>query len=240
MEAQCTKLFLGCESGNERVIRKVMLKGHGVQAIRDAAKNLAGSGISTLYSFIGMAPGENIDETHDTMDLIDWIMQTDDNARVSVYHYSPYPGTPMYADAVAGKFGVEPFVPPTTMKGWAARRLMNSAYYWIAGLNFRLDSTRANFPGEDWTLIEPYVELARKQWAAREIMSFPVEEVEQLIKVQVAKGDKKRKEMRADGLRPADAASQWHSGNLTPRAVKRAAGQPIPLRVVSAIDRPRA
>jgi radical SAM superfamily enzyme YgiQ (UPF0313 family) len=238
VEARCTKLFLGCESGNERVIRKVMLKGHGVEAIRDAARNLAGSGISTLYSFIGMAPGETIDETHDTMDLIDWIMETDDNARVSVYHYSPYPGTPMYSDAVAGKFGVTPFIPPTTMKGWASRRLMNSPYYWIAGLNFRLDSTRANFPGDDWKLIEPYVDLARKQWIARDIMQFPVEEVEALIKVQVAKGDRKRRELRDSGSRAADPGSLWHRGqasSIAPASVKPPLSR-IPLRVVRSED----
>lgn len=218
VEARCTKLFLGCESGNERVLRKVMLKGHGVDAIRHAATVLAGKGISTLYSFIGFAPGESMDEVHDTMDLIDWIMKTDDNARVSVYHYSPYPGTPMYNDAVSGKFGGEPFIPPTTMKGWSERRLMNSAYYWIAGLNFRLDSTHANFPGDDWKLIAPYVELARKQWKARDIMEFPVEEVEALISAQVRKGDKQRTEARANGVRSVDSGSQWHNGKGKPAA----------------------
>lgn len=193
VRANCTRLFLGCESGSDRVLRKVALKGHGVDAIRQAVLNLRGSGISTLYSFMGFMEGETPDDLRQTMDLIDWITETDEYARVSVYHYTPYPGTPMYEDAVSGKYG-RAYVPPTSMKGWAERRLMNSPLYWIAGLNFRMDNTQRNFPGEDWALIEPYVTLARKLWRERDIMDFPCAEVETLIGEQLARNRNRRAE----------------------------------------------
>ncbi len=167
VEARCTKLFLGCESGNERVLRKVMLKGHGVQAIRDAAQRLAGSGISTLYSFIGFAPGEALEETHDTMDLIDWITETDDNARVSVYSYAPYPGTPMYEDAVAGKFG-PPFVPPTTMRAWADRRMMRSPYLLDCRPELSTRRDPGKLPGRRLEADRALCRNGPKQWAERE------------------------------------------------------------------------
>ena len=122
-----------------------------------------------------------------TADLIDWIVAEDPLARVSVYNFAPYPGSPMYDDAVAGVDGYPRFEPPTTMEGWGALRLMRTASYWIVGLNFRMDNTRKNFPGAEWALIEPYVRLARERWRARDLDHFPVEDVEALIAGQVVK-----------------------------------------------------
>ena len=186
-EGKCTYMELGCESGCDSVLRKIVRKGHGVEAIRRAVKNVAGSGISTMYSFLAFMPGESIEDIHKTMDLIDWIVDTDPLARVSIYNFTPYPGTPLYDDAVSGKGGYTPFVAPNTMVGWGNMRLMASPLYWIAGLNFRLDNSRKNFPGEDWNLIAPYVELAQRKWRAREILEFPVTEVETLIAKQLEK-----------------------------------------------------
>lgn len=186
-EANCYSIEIGCESGNDYFLRKIIKKGHGVEAIKNAAKNVKGSGISVMYSFIAFMPGESIDMLHDTLDLIDWIVDTDPDARVSIYHYAPYPGSPMYLDAIRGLDGYKPFVPPTTMEGWGAMRLMASSLYWIAGLNFRMDNTRKNFPGEDWQIIQPYVKLAQERWRARDIDDFPYQDVERLIKIQAKK-----------------------------------------------------
>jgi len=182
--SQCYSLEFGCESGNDRYLRDVMRKGHGVNAIRRACGNMKGSGISVMYSFIHGAPHETPEMFLDTMELIDWIVATDPLARVSVYEYAPYPGCPLYEDAVAGRDYAPAFVPPTTMEGWGTLRLMRGPIYWIAGLNFRLDNTRKNFPGDTWALIEPYVQLAKAKWCARDIASFPCAEVEAVIAAQ--------------------------------------------------------
>jgi radical SAM superfamily enzyme YgiQ (UPF0313 family) len=140
-----------------------------------------------MYSFIAYMPREKPEMVGDTLDLIDWIVDTDPEARVSIYEYAPYPGSPMYDDAVAGVDGFPKFDPPTTMEGWAENRLMISPIYWIAGLNFRLDNTHKNFPGEDWKIIEPYYELAQTKWRERDLREFPCDEVEALILEQVEK-----------------------------------------------------
>lgn len=189
-EANCYSLEIGCESGNDYFLRRVIRKGHGVDSIKQAALNVSGSSISVMYSFVANMPGETPQMRLDTMDLIDWITATDPNARISIYSYAPYPGSRMFDMAVRGEGGYKKFIPPQTMEGWANLRLMNEPIYWIAGLCFRLDNTQRNFPGNDWALIAPYVELAQKKWKDRDIDDFPCQEVEMLIKNQFQKRDK--------------------------------------------------
>ena len=187
VESNCYSLEIGCESGNDRFLKKVVKKGHGVQAIKKAALAIRGSGISVIYSFIANMPGESSEMLLDTFDLIDWIVENDPQARVSIFNYAPFPGSRMYEAAVAGAGGYPPFSPPTSMKEWADRPMMKTPLYWIAGLNFRKDNCRKNFPGEDWSLIEPFVRRAERQWRAREIDSFPCREVEEVIHRQMVK-----------------------------------------------------
>lgn len=187
VESNCFSIEIGCESGNDHFLRKVIRKGHGVDQIKQAARNVRGSGISVMYSFISHMPRETDEMRRDTYDLIDWIKDTDPEARISVYKYAPYPGSPMYDEAVAGVDGYPKFTPPETMEGWGELKLMVSPIYWIVGLNFRMDNTRKNFPGDEWKLIEPYVKLAQEKWRRRELDDFPCEEVEALVAAQVEK-----------------------------------------------------
>jgi radical SAM superfamily enzyme YgiQ (UPF0313 family) len=191
VESKCYSLEIGCESGNDFFLKNVIKKGEGVAEIKNAARLFRGSGISVMYSFISQMPRETRAMLMDTLNLIDWIIETDPDARVSIHDYAPYPGTPMYDDAVAGVDGYPKFIPPTTMEGWGNRKLMISPLYWISGLSFRQDISRKNFPGDDWQLIEPYIKLAQKKWRERDIDDFPCREVEALIAKQVEKAEKK-------------------------------------------------
>jgi len=187
VESRCYSLEIGCESGDDWFLKHVIRKGHGVDSIRNAYRVMKGSGISMIYSFITGMPRETPEQRLRTFDLIDEIAANDPLARVSIYQFAPYPGSPMYDDAVAGVEGFPVFTPPTTMEGWGALKLMRTAAYWVTGLCFRLDNTRKNFPGAEWALIEPYVTLARARWKAREVDDFPVAEVEALVERQVVK-----------------------------------------------------
>jgi len=187
VRSNCYSIEIGGESGNDYFLRNVVKKGYGVDTVKKATLLTKGSGISVMYSFLGKMPRETHAMLMDTMDLIDWIVQTDPDARISVFNYSPYPGTPMYEDAIAGVDGYPKFTPPTTMKAWAELPLMRSPLYWIAGLCFRRDNVNKNFPGEDIKLIQPYLDLAEKKWKARDIEDFPQEEVEALIIKQIEK-----------------------------------------------------
>lgn len=191
-KSNCFSLEIGCESGNDYFLKNVVRKGEGVETIKEAAKMFRGSGISVMYSFMAHMPRETKVQLNDTLDMIDWLVENDPDARVSIFNYAPYPGTPMYEDAVNGVDGYPKFVPPTTMEGWGSLKLMISPLYWITGLCFRQDNSRKNFPGEDWRLIEPYIKLAQKKWRARDIDDFPSEEVEKLIAKQLEKNKFKK------------------------------------------------
>lgn len=191
VRAKCYSLEIGCESGNDFFLKRIIKKGSGVDVIKRAVRNVKGSGISIMYSFMANMPGETREMLLDTLDLIDWIVDIDPDARVSIYNYAPYPGSPMYQAAVEGKDGYPRFHPPTTMKDWGSLKLMASPLYWIAGLNFRKDNSRRNFPGEDWELIRPYIELAEEKWKSRDVDDFPCEQVEELIAKQLEKTSRK-------------------------------------------------
>ena len=187
----CYSIEFGAESGNDWFLQKVIRKGHGVDAIRNANKCMAGSGISVMNSFIRGMPRETHEQWLDTMNFIDEIMEIAPEARASIYRFTPYPGGPAYDDAIAG-IGIEKFDPPKTMEDWGSRPLMVDPTYWCAGMCFRLDNTQKNFPPEDWHLIEPYLQLARRLWKERRPEDFPGEEVEKLITWQVRRHNAER------------------------------------------------
>ncbi len=187
VESRCKSIEIGCESGSDYFLKKIIRKGYGIDTVKKATENIRDSGISLMYSFMTDMPRETKKMKTETFDLIDWIIQTDSNARVSIYNYAPYPGTKMYEDAVNGVDSYPKFNPPTTMKEWASLVGMKSPLYWIVGLCFRKDNTHRNFPGDDWKLIEPYIELAEKKWKERDVEDFPCKEVEELISKQFKK-----------------------------------------------------
>lgn len=186
VKAGFTSIEFGAESGDEEFLRQRIRKGHGTASIRDANKLMAGSGISIMNSFIRGCPYERQDQWLRTMDFIDELKDIAPECRVSVYRFVPYPGSPFYDDAVAGR-GIEKFDPPQSMKAWGTMKLMADATYWCTGMVHRLDNTTANFPGKDWEIIAPYVDLARKLWKERRPEDFPAEDVERLIVWQVRK-----------------------------------------------------
>lgn len=188
-EAGCYSIEFGCESGNDHFLKNVIKKGHDTKAIRNANTCMHGSGISVMNSWVRGMPTETHEQWLDTMNLIDWIMDVAPEARASIYRFTPYPGGPAYDMAVKGE-GIEKFVPPTTMRGWGELKLMVDSTYWVAGLNFRMDNTQKNFPGDDWKLIEPHVMRARQLWKDRNVDDFTlheVAEVEKLIAWQIRK-----------------------------------------------------
>lgn len=187
--AGCYSIEFGCESGNDYFLKNVIKKGHDTSAIRNANLCMHGSGISVMNSWVRGMPTETYEQWVDTMNLIDWIMEVAPEARASVYRFTPYPGGPAYDMAIQG-IGIEKFNPPKTMREWGELKLMVDSTYWVAGLNFRMDNTQKNFPGEDWKLIEPYVLKARQLWKERRVDDFTLQDVadvEKLIEFQVRK-----------------------------------------------------
>ena len=175
----CKSVIVGVESGSDRILNEVINKQYinGVDDVRTCVRNVAESNISGMYSFMCGIPSETRQELKMSMSLVDWIKKTDSKSRLGFYVYAPYPGTPLYEQAVR-----DGFKEPTTIEGWSTLTLgdkmsgnrqpdMENLYY-IAGLTFRKDKTAQNFP--DWrrALIKPFELTASWRWRTRFISHY--------------------------------------------------------------------
>jgi len=180
VEANCESLEVGGESGDNYMLKHIIKKGHTKETTIRTAYNLRDTNITTMYSFMANIPYEKKVHRKRTFDLIDKIHRIDKNARTSIYNYTPYPQTEMFDMAV--KLG---FKPPTTMVGWSKMGMASNPIYWIAGLTFRKDNTKRNFPGIKRLKIFPFELLALVFWKLRIMGWFPSNTVSKLIKKAV-------------------------------------------------------
>ncbi len=166
----CRSLFLGTESGSDRILNDIIGKQYrnGTEDIRTCAKNLSETSISGMYSFMCGIPTETRQELEMSMKLADWIAETDKKARISFYVFAPYPGTRIYQLAVQ-----EGFREPKTIEEWSRLTLSSATdpvlenLYYISGLTFRKDKTSQNFPGWKRLLIKPFELTASCRWKTR-------------------------------------------------------------------------
>jgi len=110
----CTRLLMGIESGCDRVLQEIIKKGTIKNDILAVTKKIAESGILGSYTFMVGFPGETEFEQRETFDLIEELWHLTPRPETRVHIYTPYPGTPMYQDAVT-----HGFVPPETLEKWS-------------------------------------------------------------------------------------------------------------------------
>jgi radical SAM superfamily enzyme YgiQ (UPF0313 family) len=110
----CTRLLMGIESGCDRVLKEIINKGTVKTDIITVTKKIAENGILGSYTFITGFPGETETEQQETFDLIESLWHLSPKSETRVHIYTPYPGTPLYQDAI--KHG---FVPPNRLEDWS-------------------------------------------------------------------------------------------------------------------------
>ncbi|MGJ5040669.1 B12-binding domain-containing radical SAM protein [Bradyrhizobium sp. HKCCYLRH1062] len=110
----CSRLLMGVESGSDRVLRDIVKKDVTRDAIMSVAKEIADHGILGSYTFIVGFPGETDAEVDETYRLLDWLRTLSPVPETRVHLFAPYPGTPLFDDAV--KSGFEP---PRTLQAWS-------------------------------------------------------------------------------------------------------------------------
>lgn len=109
------RFTIGIETGSARM-RKLMRKEGSVELIVETLTRLERFGFIVFGSFISNTPGETREDIRDSVRLMQKLHEVNPNFRNSpVYHYTPFPGTPMFESAVA-----DGFVPPKTMEEWAS------------------------------------------------------------------------------------------------------------------------
>jgi anaerobic magnesium-protoporphyrin IX monomethyl ester cyclase len=120
-------LYLGAESGNDRVL-DVIAKGITRDQILRANAKLRQAGIAPKFSFMGGFPGESIAEVKDTIRLMERLVRENPEAYTTpVQLYSPYPGTPLFDSCVAGGMEV-----PGTLEGWTESGWEHIDYSWLS------------------------------------------------------------------------------------------------------------
>jgi radical SAM superfamily enzyme YgiQ (UPF0313 family) len=113
-ESHFRRFTIGIETGSPRM-RKLMKKEGSVELITRTFERLAKYNFIIFGSFISNTPGETREDVRQSVDLMSSLHRINPNFRNSpVYHYTPFPGTPMFDDAVAAGF-----TPPTSLEGWS-------------------------------------------------------------------------------------------------------------------------
>lgn len=128
-KAGCLRIIIGAESGNQAVLDMVD-KDADVTATLESARICARLGIKVSYDFIigfPHAPGEELDDTTDTMELIRQIKEVHPNVMTKVFYYTPFPGTPLYHQSV--EYGL---TEPHSLEEWSVFNPVNMKTIWIS------------------------------------------------------------------------------------------------------------
>lgn len=160
----CQWVNIGAESGSQTVLDSIN-KDQKAEMIEWGVQNLAryAPHIEANLSFIFGLPAETRQERQITIELIDRLARINPRARCSVCIYMPYPGTPLWPDALA-----RGYVPPDTQAGWAEFDLNRGNTPWVSEAEARAmcDISDILFVGRSrghW-ILRPYYALLRWRW----------------------------------------------------------------------------
>lgn len=160
----CQWVNIGAESGSQKVLDSIS-KDQKAEMIEWGVRNLAeyAPHIEANLSFIFGLPEENRQERQVTIELIDRLCRINPNARCSIAIYMPYPGTPLWPDALARGYR-----PPDTQEGWARFDLNRGNTPWVSEAEaFAMsDISDILYVGRSrghWVLT-PYYALLRWRW----------------------------------------------------------------------------
>jgi anaerobic magnesium-protoporphyrin IX monomethyl ester cyclase len=110
----CQRITIGVETGSPRM-RKLMGKRGSVDDIVNAFRKLTRHEILVFCSFISGLPGESTADLKMTLELIFKLLEINPNTRNSpIYRYTPYPGTPLFHQAVRNGYPL-----PERLEDWA-------------------------------------------------------------------------------------------------------------------------
>jgi len=112
-DSGCSRILIGAESGNNEELDYIN-KNITTEDVLEVAKRLGRVGIHGSFTVIVGYPGFPDDNITRTLDFGKKIAAISELHEVKAHVYAPYPGTPLYQDAI--KHG---FVAPKTLEDWA-------------------------------------------------------------------------------------------------------------------------
>lgn len=163
-ETGCQWVNIGAESGSQKVLDSIS-KDQKAEMIEWGIRNLAeyAPHIEANLSFIFGLPAEDKTERQITIELIDRLSQISPNVRSSICVYMPYPGTPLWPDALE-----RGYVPPPNQEGWANFDLNRGNTPWVSEgeANAMSEISDILYVGRSrahW-ILSPYYSLLRWRW----------------------------------------------------------------------------
>jgi radical SAM superfamily enzyme YgiQ (UPF0313 family) len=108
----CTRVFIGAESGSQRVLDDIE-KRIKVEDIFNAAKVLHDRGMTGTFSWIIGFPQETKEDVMDTVNAVRRVSQIMPGAVQRLKIFSPYPGSQLYQKTVE-----KGYRPPATLEDW--------------------------------------------------------------------------------------------------------------------------
>ncbi len=119
-------LYLGAESGNNRVLKFIQKDITREQIVRVNLK-LREAGIAPKFSFMGGFPTETVHEVKDTIRLMARLVRDNPEAYTTpIQLYSPYPGTELFNHCVEQGMAV-----PQDLEGWTESGWEHIDYSWL-------------------------------------------------------------------------------------------------------------
>lgn len=113
LASRCKIIQFGIESGSEKIL-KMINKKIKLEEVLIINKKLSNYPIGIRYNFIVGFPGETEDDIHSTLEVIEKLQQDNPNVEPPFLNiYNPYPGTPLYEQAL--KYG---FKEPKNLEEW--------------------------------------------------------------------------------------------------------------------------
>ncbi|MCK5282772.1 MAG: B12-binding domain-containing radical SAM protein [Nanoarchaeota archaeon] len=114
-ESKCELLSIGVESGSPSMLKKIT-KDITPEQVIIATKKCIKHNIMPVMSFIIGIPKETKNEMYETLDFYDRLYRISNRLEINgLFVYGPYPGTPVYDDAVKAGYR-----PANTIEEWAS------------------------------------------------------------------------------------------------------------------------
>jgi anaerobic magnesium-protoporphyrin IX monomethyl ester cyclase len=121
-------LFVGSESGSQRILTEVINKQITTDDIIGMAKTTRKHQLRVHTSFMSGFPRETEEERQQTFSLMDQIKKINPDIYITaICIYTPYPGNPLYDEIVSGWS----FQPPHSLEGWAGLTFFNCQLPWL-------------------------------------------------------------------------------------------------------------
>jgi radical SAM superfamily enzyme YgiQ (UPF0313 family) len=124
-ESGCRRLLLGAESGSQEALTHIG-KQTTVEDTLKVSRICNRLGITARFTTMFGFPGEPEKDIEATLKMIESIKAVNEDFEVHGFFFAPYPGAPMYKEAV--RLG---FVPPPNLEAWADFDLTELHTPWV-------------------------------------------------------------------------------------------------------------